>query len=58
MSMKISIIILFVAQLRHNMQQLLDRKIFRQFFHMPLTGLNNANIDFAEPNLKLWILLK
>ena len=32
-------IILFIAHQQHNMPQLLGRKVFRQFFHLPLTGL-------------------
>ena len=38
--MNVSINILFVAHPRHNMPQVLGRKIFRQFFHLPLTGLS------------------
>ena len=37
--MNVSINILFVAHLQHNIPQLLGRKFFRQFFHLPLTGL-------------------
>ena len=37
--MNVSINILFVPHLRHNMPQLLGRKFSRQFFHLPLTGL-------------------
>ena len=43
MSMNVSIIILFVAHPQHNMPQLLDGKIFRQFFHLPLTGVSVDN---------------
>ena len=39
MYMNVSIHILFVAHPRHNMRQLLGRKIFRQFFQLPLTSL-------------------
>ena len=37
-SMNVSINILFVAHPRHNMPQLLSRKVFRHFFHLPLRG--------------------
>ena len=37
MSMNVSINILFVAHSRQNMLQLLGRKFFRQFFHLPLS---------------------
>ena len=39
MSMNVSINILLVAHPRLNMPQLLGGKFFRQFFHLPLTGL-------------------
>ena len=39
MSMNVSINILFIVHPQHNVPQLLGRKFFRQFFHLPLTGL-------------------
>ena len=41
MFMNVLINILFVAHLRHNMPQLLGRKIFTHFFHLPLTCLRS-----------------
>ena len=40
--MNVSINILFVAHPGHNMPQLLGRKFFRQFFYLPLTGLQSS----------------
>ena len=48
MSMNISISILYVAHPLHNMPQLLGRKFFRQFFHLPLTGLDIDDISDVE----------
>ena len=50
MSMNVSIIILFVRHPRHKMPQLLDRKIFRQFLHLPLTGLETRLVP-RHPSL-------
>ena len=46
--MNVSINILFVAHQRHNMPQLLGRKFFRQFFHLPLTGLATQTSPLSE----------
>ena len=45
--MNVSINILFVAHLQRNVPQLLSQKIFRQFFHMPLTGLHWETAAFC-----------
>ena len=45
MSMNVSINILFVAHLRHHMPLLWGRKFFRQFFHLPLTGLTMTSVS-------------
>ena len=46
-STNVSINILFVAHPLRNVPQLLGRKIFRQFFHMPLTDLHWETAAFC-----------
>ena len=56
MSMNVSINILFVSHPWHNVLQLLGRKIFRQFFHLPLTGLLIAVVEFQPYPLLYQVL--
>ena len=58
--MNVSINILFLANPRHNMPQLLGRKFIRQFFHLPLTGLATQTSplsDFSKTKGKKTVLV-